>query len=94
MSGCIWGDDWCYKLQAIDLTKISEGIVQNDERFGYFAIQGNLSDVYSKSYFDDEDCHVLDISTPVSFCFEDNDSKTVKSANIYSSITGLKKVGV
>lgn len=94
MSGCVWGDDWSYKLQAIDLTRISEGVVQNDDRFGYFVVQGELSNIYNKTYFDDEEYTRLELSTPVSFQFENNDSKTVKNADIYSDIAGLKKIGL
>lgn len=38
-SGCIWGDDsGGWKLRYIDLSRISEGIVSEDERFGYVPV--------------------------------------------------------
>jgi hypothetical protein len=38
VAGCIWGDDSSWKLQALDLSRVEEGIIRRDERFGYFAI--------------------------------------------------------
>lgn len=38
--GCVWGDDTSAKLRHIDLSKISEGIVTSDDRFGYFEYDG------------------------------------------------------
>lgn len=41
-TGCIWGDDsGGWKLRYIDLSRISEGIVTSDERFGYFPVHGS-----------------------------------------------------
>ncbi len=33
--GCYWGDDSSWKVQYLDLSRVSEGIVARDERFGY-----------------------------------------------------------
>lgn len=39
--GCVWGDDsGGMKLRYIDLSRISEGIVTSDERFGYIQFAG------------------------------------------------------
>jgi len=35
VSGCVWGDDCSWKLQYLDLSRIDEGIIQRDDRFGY-----------------------------------------------------------
>jgi hypothetical protein len=52
-SGCHWGDDsGGWKLRYIDLSRISEGIVTSDERFGYIQLAGNLQDIY---YYHDGD---------------------------------------
>lgn len=37
-SGCVWGDDSSWKLRHIDLSQISEGIVTEDERYGYWEL--------------------------------------------------------
>lgn len=37
--GCHWGDDNGWKVQAVDLRRITEGIVLRDERFGYTEIE-------------------------------------------------------
>lgn len=33
--GCQWGDDSSWKIQYLDLSRITEGIITRDERFGY-----------------------------------------------------------
>jgi hypothetical protein len=33
--GCYWGDDNGWKVQALDLTGIAEGVITRDARFGY-----------------------------------------------------------
>ncbi|WP_159600235.1 hypothetical protein [Agromyces humi] len=45
-SGCVWGDDTSHKLRYIDLSRISEGVVTDDERFGYWEVpdRGRLSE--------------------------------------------------
>lgn len=35
VSGCIWGDDTSSKIRHIDLSRITEGIIEEDERYGY-----------------------------------------------------------
>ena len=44
-AGCVWGDDSSYKLRYVDLSRVSEGIVTTDDRFGYVELpEGNLKD--------------------------------------------------
>lgn len=45
-SGCMWGDDHSMKLRYVDLSRITEGIVTTDDRFGYLELpnKGNLQD--------------------------------------------------
>lgn len=45
-AGCMWGDDHSMKLRYVDLSRISEGIVVTDDRFGYLELpnKGNLKD--------------------------------------------------
>jgi hypothetical protein len=33
--GCHWGDDSSWKVQYLDLSRVQEGVVQRDDRFGY-----------------------------------------------------------
>lgn len=33
--GCVWGDDSSWKVQYLDLSRVSEGVITRDERFGY-----------------------------------------------------------
>lgn len=36
--GCIWGDDASWKVQYLDLSRVQEGKVLRDERFGYIEL--------------------------------------------------------
>jgi hypothetical protein len=42
--GCHWGDDNGWKVQALDLSRISEGAVSRDERFGYLYLDTRPGD--------------------------------------------------
>jgi len=33
--GCVWGDDSSWKVQYLDLSRVQEGIIGRDDRFGY-----------------------------------------------------------
>ena len=33
--GCHWGDDGSWKVQYLDLSRVQQGIVRREERFGY-----------------------------------------------------------
>jgi hypothetical protein len=33
--GCHWGDDSSWKVQYLDLSRVAEGIIRRDDRFGY-----------------------------------------------------------
>jgi hypothetical protein len=33
--GCIWGDDTSWKVQHLDLSRVQEGVIRRDDRFGY-----------------------------------------------------------
>jgi hypothetical protein len=68
-AGCIWGDDSSSKLRHIDLSRISEGIVDGDERFGYVQLPENLSlkESIDLSMADDG---YIQIITPILFRLE------------------------
>jgi hypothetical protein len=36
--GCIWGDDSSWKVQYLDLSRIQDGLINRDERFGYIEL--------------------------------------------------------
>ena len=36
--GCIWGDDTSWKLQHLDLSRVTEGVIARDDRYGYLAL--------------------------------------------------------
>lgn len=66
VAGCVWGDDYLFKLQTINLERISEGEIELEETFGYFPIMGQLKDVYNPTYFEDES-RFLDLKAIVGF---------------------------
>jgi hypothetical protein len=43
VAGCLWGDDSSDKIQFLDLSRISEGIITKDERFGYLELPARLT---------------------------------------------------
>jgi len=52
-TGCVWGDDSSWKLRYIDLSRISEGVVTSEDRFGYFPLSGSLDAVEYDSTADE-----------------------------------------
>lgn len=66
--GCIWGDDSSAKLRHIDLSKISEGIVSTDERFGYVQLPNSLP--ISKAVEIHADEGYVEILTPIMFSLD------------------------
>jgi hypothetical protein len=36
--GCHWGDDSSWKIQYLDLSEVSKGIIRRDDRFGYLRL--------------------------------------------------------
>ena len=56
MSGCVWGDDSSYKVRFIDLSKIMEGILKIDDRFGYVELpreHERLKDCLNFEFYED-----------------------------------------
>lgn len=43
VAGCHWGDDTSWKIQYIDVSRIDEGIIKRDDRFGYIELPTNLT---------------------------------------------------
>jgi hypothetical protein len=43
VAGCVWGDDCSWKIQCLDLSRASEGIVKRDDRFGYIELPRHIS---------------------------------------------------
>lgn len=49
VAGCVWGDDSSWKIEFLDLSKISEGIIKREYKFGYIELPSgrDLCDVIS-----------------------------------------------
>jgi hypothetical protein len=43
IAGCVWGDDKSWKLEYLDLSKITEGIFKREQKFGYFELPSGKS---------------------------------------------------
>ncbi len=41
VAGCVWGDDWSYKIEFLDLSYLPT--VKRDNRFGYIVLPENLT---------------------------------------------------
>lgn len=73
VAGCVWGDDWSWKIQAIDLSRASEGVIKRDERFDYIWLPRGvkLADAIDVEYVDDFNDDLADmkveIALPVKF---------------------------
>ena len=39
--GCVWGDDSSWKVQHLDLSQITNGVIRRDDRFGYLKLATN-----------------------------------------------------
>ena len=59
--GCIWGDDTSWKIQFLDLSKIQDGEILREERFGYVKLAADAN-VHPKEFircsFSDGKCTV------------------------------------
>lgn len=49
--GCVWGDDSSWKVQHLDLSGITHGVIRRDERFGYLEL---ATDGYRSPCFEPE----------------------------------------
>jgi hypothetical protein len=49
--GCYWGDDSSWKVQFLDLSRVQQGIIARDERFGYVEL---ATDGFRSPCFDPE----------------------------------------
>jgi hypothetical protein len=61
-SGCVWGDDLSAKLRHIDMSRIRDGVLSTDERYGYFELGVPIDDVeYSCGHIYAPRLTVLDV---------------------------------
>lgn len=65
-SGCVWGDDSSWKVQYLDLSRIDEGILIADDRFGYVEISNNVSSLREAVHLDAE-MGQIEIQVPIRF---------------------------
>jgi len=56
VAGCVWGDETSWKIQFLDLSDITKGIIRRDDRFGYIELPHgiDLIDAISFNHFSGE----------------------------------------
>ncbi len=81
VAGCVWGDDHSWKIEPIDLRRISEGKVERMGSLGYFEMPK------CKDYNSIEKC-IDNIS------FERREYEGVEKEYCYISMTGTKEYGI
>lgn len=67
VAGCVWGDDWSWKIQYLDLSQADKGIIKREAKFGYIWLPSglNLKDVINTDDF--SEMNVVQISLEVRF---------------------------
>ncbi len=67
ISGCHWGDDSSWKVQFLDLSRASEGILVRDQRFGYIELPSGVDLVDAVRVEDPEEltCPLSEISVQI-----------------------------
>lgn len=65
VAGCVWGDDSSWKVRYIDLSRITEGIVLEDDRFGYIELPDNLSLKQATTFV--PEVNRVTVATPIHF---------------------------
>lgn len=72
ISGCIWGDDWSWKIEYIDLKEADKGIIKIYPKFGYIWLPNfaKINDVIHMNYYDGKDETEIEISVPIRFSNE------------------------
>lgn len=75
VSGCVWGDDGSWKVEYVDLSRVSEGIIKQDARFGYLELPHGLplSRAIEVDWEHDDGNSQVSIATQMTFRFWDGD---------------------
>lgn len=70
VAGCVWGDDISWKIQFLDLSRIKEGVLTRDDRFGYIELPSNmeLKDAIEVRDFSREDYELNDVIIEIKCC--------------------------
>ncbi len=70
VAGCVWGDDTCWKIQFLDLSRIQSGVLVREERFGYLAMPAKatrLEESVSLAEYNPPDYPNITLSVDVAF---------------------------
>lgn len=91
--GCVWGDDCSWKLQYLDLSRVSEGVVTRDDRFGYVELP-DTSSVYKSPALNQDDMDPLYASPAFIQLLDYNRDKVVVSVPFDFSLSTGKLLDV
>jgi len=72
VAGCVWGDDNSWKVQFLDLSKIREGKLIRDDRFGYLELPAGVKLADAVELFES---NRVKLATTKSFDFSTNPAK-------------------
>lgn len=89
IAGCVWGDDWSWKLQFLDLRNLTKGEFKREEKFGYLPLPDNIpleKCVDMETYYDGmlegekvDDCEkVVTVAVQKVFDFDENFNATLR----------------
>lgn len=69
VAGCMWGDDWSWKVQYIDLKDADKGIITRSEKFGHIWLPAGVSlrDAIEMTDFNNEHWSDVEIALPIRF---------------------------
>ncbi|MCP3852502.1 MAG: hypothetical protein GY694_20070 [Gammaproteobacteria bacterium] len=70
VAGCIWGDDSSWKIQHLDLSKVEEGIIVREEKYGYIAMPESikrLSECFDFLDYEPPEYNIINIATNTRF---------------------------
>ena len=79
VSGCVWGDDFSYKVQFLDLSDVKNGNIKRDDRFGYLELPRSenltLKDFINLDCYDEDEDPYVEIATFRRFHLWDRNQK-------------------
>jgi hypothetical protein len=72
IAGCVWGDDSSWKIQWLDLSRIEEGIIKREEKFGYIELPKDmdLKDAIKGVYIWHPGCIQVDLGIKITYRIE------------------------
>jgi len=91
LAGCVWGDDSSWKIQYLDLSRVEEGIIKREEKFGYIElVDDSLRDAIHGIYIWCRGCIQVDLGIKITYRIE-GDKLTTFGKNEIADSTKKEK---